>query len=136
MITRRRKGAKKKGPASFARIAATYAGEAAIPGPYSGTVQRRPAFPCTEKRIVAVCDLLSKHLIGKHRSYGATALYPIQIFGRGHAVEGLQVRIDDKLSRIKNNPSAYDEDAVLDLMGYLVLLRLAKEDEAARALEE
>lgn len=41
------------------------------------------------------------------------------------------MRIDDKLTRIRNNPEAFGEDPVLDLIGYLVLFTLAVEDEAS-----
>jgi len=37
----------------------------------------------------------------------------------------IRVRIDDKLNRIRNQPEAFGEDVVLDLIGYLVLYRIA-----------
>ena len=45
-------------------------------------------------------------------------------------VEQLLVRIDDKLSRLARG-SAADEDVERDLMGYLVLLRVARKRAAA-----
>lgn len=78
-----------------------------------------------------ICDHLNKvadMLIAKNRTYGDSALNPIGIFAKGSAVELIRARIDDKLSRIKNDPKAFNEDAILDLEGYLVLLKLALED--------
>lgn len=63
-------------------------------------------------------------LIAKNKAYGNSALEPVRVFSTADPVEQLRVRIDDKLSRLKS--SAVDnEDTVLDLMGYLVLLRIA-----------
>lgn len=46
------------------------------------------------------------------------------------AVEQIRTRIDDKLSRITNRGDGVepDEDTVLDLIGYLVLLRVAQQE--------
>ena len=67
----------------------------------------------------------------KNASYGNTALAPVRVFARGSAREMIDVRIDDKISRILNKPDAFGEDAFLDLAGYLVLRLLALDDEAA-----
>ena len=47
------------------------------------------------------------------------------MFSSSDEVEGLRVRIDDKLSRIKADTGDIVEDTLLDLLGYLVLLRVA-----------
>jgi len=100
-------------------------------------VQRRKDLPeidrkvLVEARISMTCDEVKRLLIEKNRSYGSTALHPRKIFARGNAVELLEARIDDKLNRIANNPGAYGEDPILDLLGYLVLLRIAKADQLA-----
>ena len=39
---------------------------------------------------------------------------------------GIRVRIDDKLSRLKSGQPDEDEDVLLDLTGYLILLRVAR----------
>jgi hypothetical protein len=41
-------------------------------------------------------------------------------------VEALKVRADDKLSRIRSAQSDDTEDAELDLIGYMILLRIAR----------
>ena len=51
--------------------------------------------------------------------------YEVRVFSRASVVEQLLVRIDDKLSRLARG-SAAGEDVERDLMGYLVLLRVAR----------
>lgn len=82
----------------------------------------------TQQRIVKKCAEIRDMLLEKNRAYGDSALKPCGTFAHGKASDLIRVRIDDKLSRIKNG--AKGEDAEMDLMGYLVLLALAKEDEA------
>ena len=65
-------------------------------------------------------------LLTKNRQYGDSALNPKRIFSKANAVEQLKVRIDDKISRLANQQSDDDEDAELDLLGYLILLRTAR----------
>ena len=66
-------------------------------------------------------------LIEKNRKYGNSALKPQRIFSKASAVEQIKVRIDDKLSRMKNQQNDEDEDVISDLIGYLILLKIAKE---------
>jgi len=69
-------------------------------------------------------------LVEKNGKYGDSALNPINIFSDGDAVKSLCARIDDKLSRIRNNGINVDtEDTVKDLCGYLILLLLARDKE-------
>jgi hypothetical protein len=57
--------------------------------------------------------------------YGNSALEPLGVFSQLSAKEGLLVRIDDKLKRIKNGSlEKDDEDVINDLIGYLVLLKI------------
>jgi hypothetical protein len=41
-------------------------------------------------------------------------------------MEQLKVRLDDKLSRLQNAQDDEDEDVVSDLIGYLVLFKVAQ----------
>ena len=66
-------------------------------------------------------------LIEKNRKYGDSALNPARIFSKADNVAQLHTRIDDKLSRIKNAQDDEDEDVIADLIGYLVLLTVARE---------
>ena len=80
-----------------------------------------------EDMISAECDSLKELLLEKNKKYGNSALEPLRIFSQANPVEQLLVRVDDKLSRLKTMgvASQPDEDTVQDLMGYLVLLRVA-----------
>ena len=60
-------------------------------------------------------------LLSKNASYGNSALQPIGIFARGNPIEQIDVRIDDKLNRIKNGHEFHGEDTIKDLIGYLIL---------------
>ena len=64
-------------------------------------------------------------LKAKNRAYGNSFSDPVRIFSRATAEEGLNIRIDDKLSRIARGQSA-GEDAELDLIGYLILKRVLR----------
>ena len=66
-------------------------------------------------------------LLEKNRKYGDSALNPCHIFSKADAVEQIKVRIDDKLKRLQNEQNDEDEDVVKDLVGYLVLLMIAKD---------
>lgn len=66
-------------------------------------------------------------LIEKNRKYNNSVFEPIRIFSKASAVEQIKVRIDDKLKRVQNmgSDAAPDEDTVFDLIGYLIILRVA-----------
>ena len=50
----------------------------------------------------------------------------MNIFSKLKAIEAINVRIDDKLSRIKNKGvNDKTEDTLVDLIGYLILLKIA-----------
>lgn len=66
-------------------------------------------------------------LITKNANYGDSALNPVRIFSKLGAVEQLRVAIDHKLSRLARGQQD-EEDTVLDLMGYIILLRIAERD--------
>lgn len=72
--------------------------------------------------LVAVNDMLEK----KNRKYGDSALNPKRIFSRASTVEQIKVRLDDKLSRLASGQADEDEDVLMDLLGYLVLFRIAQ----------
>lgn len=74
-----------------------------------------------EQETNAIRDLL----IEKNAAYGNSALDPVRIFSRADTIEQIKVRIDDKLSRLARGQQV-DEDVVLDLLGYLILLRVAQ----------
>jgi hypothetical protein len=82
-------------------------------------------------QVQLVLDDIEKMLIKKNRKYGNSALEPLGVFSKLSAKEGLLVRIDDKLKRIKNGSlDKDDEDVINDLIGYLVLLKISQNQES------
>lgn len=69
------------------------------------------------------CESIKQMLISKNQQYGNSFADPVRIFSRVTPAEGLNIRIDDKLSRIARGHDA-GEDSELDLIGYLVLKRV------------
>ena len=76
--------------------------------------------------IARVCDEVKRTLLEKNRAYGNSALDPLRLFSKADPVEQLNVRIDDKLSRIARGREYAGDDTELDLIGYLVLRRVAR----------
>ena len=83
----------------------------------------------TQTEISLVCDHIKELLLEKNKKYGDSALDPSRIFSKADPIEQLLVRIDDKLNRIQKGAGllATDEDIIQDLIGYLVLLKIAIE---------
>lgn len=83
----------------------------------------------TELLISRECNALKELLIEKNRAYGDSALKNGVLFDIS-PVEAIKARINDKAMRIKNvglNDST--EDTLQDIMGYMVLLRIAIRNE-------
>jgi len=77
------------------------------------------------EQVYQVLGEIKEMLIAKNQKYGNSALEPLGVFSKLSAEEGLLVRIDDKLKRIKNGSlEKDDEDVINDLIGYLVLLKI------------
>jgi hypothetical protein len=76
-------------------------------------------------KIWNVCHEIAQLLIEKNISYGDSALSPNRIFAQSNNVEQLKVRIDDKLNRIQNNQGFAGDNDIDDLIGYLILLKIA-----------
>lgn len=81
----------------------------------------------TQFTIAQVCDEIKEMLIAKNKSYGDSALNPVRVFATSDSVEQLHVRIDDKLSRITRGGSYVGDNDLDDLIGYLILLKIARE---------
>jgi len=75
---------------------------------------------------------LEQLLIEKNNAYGDSALSPIRCFAKGlDASDQILVRLDDKLSRlmrgeIRAGTDTAAEDVMTDLLGYLVLYKVAQ----------
>lgn len=65
-------------------------------------------------------------LLKKNISYGNSAIEPMRLFSSASVEEQIMVRIDDKLSRLKNNQAYPGDNDVDDLIGYLILLKVVR----------
>ena len=90
------------------------------------------------QEVYQVLSEITEMLIAKNQKYGNSAIEPLGIFSELTPEEGLKVRIDDKLKRIKNGSlDKDDEDVINDLIGYLVLLKiLHRKDQPNEALKK
>jgi hypothetical protein len=83
------------------------------------------------EQVYKVLSEITEMLVAKNKKYGNSALEPLGVFSQLSAKEGLLVRIDDKLKRIKNGSlDKDDEDVINDLIGYLVLLKIHANQES------
>jgi hypothetical protein len=77
--------------------------------------------------ILMNCLGIAQMLIEKNISYGDSALDPVRIFSKANPIEQLHVRIDDKLSRLMKGTDMVGDNDIDDLIGYLILLKVAME---------
>lgn len=78
-------------------------------------------------KILRECLEIAEMLIKKNISYGDSALSPIRLFSKADSKEQIKVRIDDKLNRVKNSQSFVGDNDIDDLIGYLILLKIANQ---------
>lgn len=78
-----------------------------------------------EKNLISILNSIGKFLKEKNKRYGNSALEPSNMFFKGNSEEGLRIRIDDKLKRIKNSDVLRKND-IVDLIGYLIILCITK----------
>ena len=85
----------------------------------------------TQQDIIRICDRVKNLLLEKNMKYGDSELNPIRIMSQASSIEQILVRIDDKLNRLKQGSNLLfeDEDVIMDLIGYYVLLKVALERE-------
>lgn len=86
---------------------------------------KRPPPYDVQSAIAEECKAIEVMLLAKNKAYWNSALDPVRIFSKADPVEQIKVRIDDKLSRLARGDAA-GEDVEQDLIGYLVLLRVAR----------
>lgn len=87
----------------------------------------------TAMLIAEECDALKKLLLEKNAAYGDSALQPLRVFSRADPEEAIRVRLDDKLSRLCRGDGQATEDTEMDLLGYLILLRVARKRKGMQA---
>ena len=98
----------------------------------SGNPDETPAGREILQECLAVADLL----LQKNRAYGNSALEPLRVFSKADSEEQIRVRLDDKLSRLMRGQGKEWEDVEQDIMGYLILLRIARRRESERAFPD
>ena len=93
-----------------------------------GAVHVEPEASDTQALIAEVCNEIRDFLLDKNAQYGDSAIDPVRIFSKASPIEQLLVRIDDKLSRIEKGDDRIesDDDVIDDLIGYFILLKVAK----------
>ena len=89
------------------------------------------------RRMITIeTEAIKELLIAKNKEYGASVFHPIGVFSRATAQDQIDVRIDDKLKRIRAIKDLVEvrihEDTELDLIGYLILKRVARRLEAKK----
>lgn len=89
-----------------------------------------------QEEVKQILEEIKDLLISKNIKYGNSAIDPLGVFSDLSPEEGIRIRIDDKLKRIKNGSlDKDDEDVINDLIGYLVILKiLNKKDQPNEAL--
>jgi hypothetical protein len=81
-------------------------------------------------QILHGCAELCSMLLYKNKRYGNSALSPDEEIPTGALPSTLiKIRINDKLKRLKMGDGNETEDLYLDLLGYIVLLRIALHNE-------
>lgn len=89
-----------------------------------------------QDEVYQVLSEITIMLVAKNQKYGNSAIEPLGIFSDLSPEEGLKVRIDDKLKRIKNGSlQKDDEDVVNDLIGYLVILKILQKNQKEKQKE-
>ena len=87
----------------------------------------------TQNSIKWTCNEIRDLLLAKNKAYGDSALEPDNIFSKLDSAQAICARIDDKLSRIKNvGLNDKTEDTLDDLIGYLILLKIAREQDGSK----
>ena len=74
--------------------------------------------------IIAECHAICELLLTKNRAYGSSFKTPLHVFSKLSPVEAINARMDDKLARMKQAKD-FSEDTEADLIGYLILKRIA-----------
>lgn len=81
--------------------------------------------PAGVEILLATLDV-AEFLAKKNTAYGNSALDPVRIFSKADPKEQLRVRIDDKLSRMISGGEYPGDNDIDDLIGYLILYKVAE----------
>ena len=78
------------------------------------------------RAIMEECVDIGNMLKTKNEAYGNSVFEPIGIFAKTDWENQIYTRIDDKLSRVSRGSEYPGDDTILDLIGYLILLRVGR----------
>lgn len=106
-----------------------FCGNSLFEGGFTGEY-RSPAKSEFHAKVRKELNAVEELLVEKNEAYGNSALDPINVFSRASSTEQLRVRIDDKLNRLYHGKEYGQEDTVTDLIGYLVLLKIAEKEQS------
>ncbi len=81
---------------------------------------RRPTVEEMAEKIQAMCERISRMLQEKNSSYASSVFFPSNILSPLSAIDAIRVRIDDKLTRMKNGHAYKCENDILDVIGYFI----------------
>jgi len=100
-----------------------------------GLVKPATAYNEFAYKVDSILGPLKDLLVAKNAKYGNSALEPVRIFSKASAIEQILVRLDTKINRLSNNLQSGDSknDSLDDLLGYLVLLKIAIKEESQNA---
>jgi len=65
-------------------------------------------------------------LLEKYQKNDISILKPIRLFSKSSLNERINVRLDDRLSRLLSGQTDETEDVELDIMGYIALKRVER----------
>ncbi len=83
-----------------------------------------------EGPIRAMCQKMADFLVEKNRAYGNSVGDPCGIFARrADPLLQMDVRIDDKINRLRKGSEYPGDDTVWDLAGYLILRQIVAEQQ-------
>lgn len=78
----------------------------------------------SKERIEETLNAMKDLLLYKNEKYGDAALKPKNIFYKGSPTDSIRIRLDDKISRIRNSDELRVND-ICDTIGYLTLLLIS-----------
>lgn len=80
-----------------------------------------------ESNVRRILDKIGDELVSKNQAYGDSALNPVRVFSKADRTEQLNVRLDDKLSRVARGHEYPGDDTLKDIVGYIILLMIDRE---------
>ena len=78
------------------------------------------------EEIKVQCEIIGNMLVAKNGAYGNSVFEPINVFAKTDWENQINIRIDDKLCRVSRGSEYPGDDTILDLIGYLILLRVGR----------